>query len=129
MNENVTDCVARLFASLTLVALFFAGQWLWESRFWAPRCPSGKLVEQFKPPFGGGGGLAYVKDGIPDGGSSRLMLCENGTTLGPADSRDYDISALGDGRFSHRKTVVRFSSSDGTNPNSNGRTYQAVELP
>jgi hypothetical protein len=59
---------------------------------------------------------------------SPYLVCENDLTLGPAHTLHVDISKLGQGRFSHWKDVgFIFSSSDGTNPQTNGRTYRAVK--
>lgn len=54
---------------------------------------------------------------------SKLILFEDGQPLGPAHSVHTDIAALGKGRYSHWVNEVIFSSSDGTNPQSNDRTY------
>lgn len=60
---------------------------------------------------------------------STLRLFEDGIELGPAHSLHADIDSLGLGRFSHysgtagEEETVRLSSSDNTNPTTNGRTY------
>lgn len=63
----------------------------------------------------------------PDGAhpcrQSRLALFENGDPLGPAHSSHADIEALGGGRYSHWQDGLRFSTRDGSDPNSNGRSY------
>jgi hypothetical protein len=61
---------------------------------------------------------------------SRIMLYENGRALGPAHSLHADIEDIGRGRFSHWNDIgVIFSTSDNSDPNSNGRTYWAVAPP
>ncbi|MCA6117782.1 hypothetical protein J6524_23320 [Bradyrhizobium sp. WSM 1738] len=63
---------------------------------------------------------------------STIELYENNTRLGPAHSNHPDIAHLGGGRFSHwRKngTTVYWSSSDNTNPMTNGRAYWVVRPP
>jgi hypothetical protein len=61
---------------------------------------------------------------------SPIMLYENALPLGPAHSEHGDIMKYGHGRFSHwNGSGLIFSSSDGTNPKSNGRTYWAVVPP
>jgi hypothetical protein len=58
---------------------------------------------------------------------SPLVIYENGKPLGPAHSLHIDIHKLGHGRFSHWTNVgFIFSSSDGTDPRTNGRTYRVV---
>ncbi|WP_170303825.1 Gfo/Idh/MocA family protein [Reyranella soli] len=59
---------------------------------------------------------------------SSLRLLENGTELGPAHAVHATIQASGDGRYSLWMGVVYFSSSDGSDPNTNGRIY-SVERP
>jgi hypothetical protein len=63
---------------------------------------------------------------------SSLRLLESGTELGPAHAVHATIQTSGDGRYSFWMNVVYFSSSDGSDPNANGRTYtveRAPELP
>jgi hypothetical protein len=60
---------------------------------------------------------------------SKLELYENGRRLGPADSSVDDISTLGRGRFSYTKNngiTIIWSSSDNSDPNTNGRAYWVV---
>jgi hypothetical protein len=57
---------------------------------------------------------------------SRITLCEDGRALGPAHSLHDDIRKLGNGRFSHWVARVIFSSSDNSDPNTNGREYVIV---
>jgi hypothetical protein len=65
--------------------------------------------------------------------SSPIMLYEDDKPLGPAHSTPHtDIAALGHGRFSHWRanySVFVFSSSDNTDPRTNGHTYWAVNPP
>ncbi|QPF83917.1 hypothetical protein IC762_30355 [Bradyrhizobium genosp. L] len=63
---------------------------------------------------------------------SPIVIYENGKPLGPAHSTPHDtIATLGHGRFSHWKapgsSIVVFSSSDNTDPESNGRDYWAIK--
>lgn len=55
---------------------------------------------------------------------SALVLFEDGVRLGPAHTEHVVIAARGQGRFSHWQTNLVFSSSDGTDPRVNGRTYR-----
>lgn len=54
---------------------------------------------------------------------STMHLFENGVELGPAHSVHQDIRDYGKGRFSHWGTTIYFSSSDNTDPATNGRKY------
>ncbi len=59
---------------------------------------------------------------------STAILCEDDRHLGPAHASFDDIGKLGSGRYSHRQHVgILFSTSDGSNPNKNGRRYRALE--
>ena len=76
-----------------------------------------------------------------DLGTSRLRLFEEGRPLGPPHAPPADVRALGAGRFSHSGltfraphasrprrwtkfcTLLLFSSSDGSDPRTNGRSY------
>jgi hypothetical protein len=58
---------------------------------------------------------------------SRLMLYENGVMLGLAHSIHDHIVRYGKGRFSHWGSNLNFSSSDGSDPNTNGRAYAYCE--
>jgi len=59
---------------------------------------------------------------------SNLRLFEDGVELGPAHSLHDDIFARGEGRFSHWGRWLMFSSSDGSDPRENGRSYHIVYL-
>jgi hypothetical protein len=70
-----------------------------------------------------------LADSDDNNGRSTIELYENDTRLGPAHSDLSEIASLGRGRFSHwRKngTTVYWSSSDGTDPATNGRAYWVV---
>lgn len=61
---------------------------------------------------------------------STIELYENNTRLGPAHSSASDIANVGYGRFSHwreKRTAVLWSSSDNTDPMTNGRAYWLVK--
>lgn len=84
-----------------------------------------------------------VQAGAPDGGYAWLVslphlemwgasldaplsgsvLLENGVVIGPGNQSHDDIRNAGGGRFSHWGGQLWFSSSDGTDPRTNGRTY------
>jgi hypothetical protein len=61
---------------------------------------------------------------------STIELYENNRRLGPAHSNASEIANLGYGRFSHwreKRTAVLWSSSDNTDPITNGRAYWLVK--
>jgi hypothetical protein len=74
--------------------------------------------------------LEDIADKIGKGLQSPFVVYEGDRPLGPAHTLHADISKLGYGRFSHW-TLIGFiiSSSDGTNPASNGRKYWVVRPP
>jgi hypothetical protein len=74
--------------------------------------------------------LDHLSDTMEFQARSPFALYENTAPLGPAHSEHVDILKYGHGRFSHWNDAgFIFSSSDGTNPKSNGRTYWAVIPP
>jgi hypothetical protein len=86
-----------------------------------------------RPPFQHGGGLLWKAELPPeiDGpgdtpgfpAASRVRLHEDGSPLGPAHSMHSEISQQGRGRYSHWSGGLSFSTSDGSDPNTNRRTY------
>jgi hypothetical protein len=72
-------------------------------------------------------GFAYTaKTGRSDLDSrEKAQLLENGRHLGPSKQQHADIRALGNGRYSFWGEYVYLSSSDNTDPRSNGRRYSA----
>lgn len=85
------------------------------------------------PPFAETG-ACWILDKLPaewtgdDVGHSRLVLIEDGLVLGPAHASHDDIRNLGAGRYCHWDGRLWFSTSDGSDPNTNGRTYTVVWL-
>lgn len=59
--------------------------------------------------------------------SSALQLMEEGAPMGPAHSPHEDIRRYGSGRYSHWGPIVYFSSSDNSDPKTNGRRYSVLE--
>src|SRR5215203_2090789 len=102
---------------------------------WAhPSCPDGERI-RMPPPFSFNGGYSYVTglpelkqvaDLIGEGDRSPLVICENDRQMGPAHSLHKDIEERGRGRFSHWSTDLLFSTSDNSDPNTNGRSYLAI---
>jgi hypothetical protein len=58
---------------------------------------------------------------------AKMVLREDGRRLGPGNAMEADICGSGAGRFSVWPKAVCFSTSDGSDPNANGRTY-TIEL-
>lgn len=58
---------------------------------------------------------------------SNWILLEDALALGPAHATHKDIETLGLGRYSHWKDTLIFSTSDGTDPRTNGRRYVLVK--
>jgi predicted dehydrogenase len=105
----------------------------------APTPAIGRSQWKLVPPFRHQGGLAWVVE-LPESlwddtdnndfpYRSSLRLLENGTELGPAHGVHATIQASGDGRYSFWMNVVYFSTSDGSDPNTNGRTYAVKRAP
>ena len=64
--------------------------------------------------------------------ASNLELFENGKPLGPAHAYAIEISTTGAGRYSHWgavDSVLLFSTSDNSDPRTNGRTYSVRAYP
>lgn len=55
---------------------------------------------------------------------STLTVYENGKPLGPPHAPFDDIRKLGRGRFNHWENLVFFTTSDNSDPRTNGRTYE-----
>ena len=60
---------------------------------------------------------------------SPLRLMEDGTELGPGHAIHATIQDSGDGRYSFWLGVVYFATSDGSDPNTNGRVYAVERAP
>ncbi len=68
-------------------------------------------------------GPRYPGDGVQGGPESTLRLFEDGKELGPAHVAHKEIRELGQGRYSHWKDGIWFSTSDNSDPRTNGRKY------
>jgi len=60
---------------------------------------------------------------------STLLLFEDDKLLSSSHSSHDEIRSLGAGRYSHWNENLYFSSSDGSDPNKNGRKYRIMHLP
>ena len=98
-------------------------------RWWQTAVP-------LEPPFSPQGAYGFVAGAraiAPDESDtaespqrSTAVLCEDGKVIGPPHSAHADIAERGQGRYSHWSGYVVFSSSDGTDPRTNGRQYALV---
>ena len=74
--------------------------------------------------------VGFVPPGIPSDqdGLSAIVVLEDGVPLKLGHAYHEDIREKGEGRYSHWGEHIYFSSSDNTDPTSNGRTYTMVEI-
>ncbi|WP_322868116.1 hypothetical protein U7859_30335 [Bradyrhizobium ottawaense] len=88
------------------------------------------------PPFKHLGGnswqyLTRIPSAISDNNDapnrSRLEMTEDGRPLGPAHSEHVSIVEKGNGRYSHWQSSLIFSTSDNSDPNTNGRAYRVFD--
>jgi hypothetical protein len=121
-----------------MTALYFAaGLWLKHS-YVEPPMPTGVRVIRLERPFYQllGSKLAFsvkvpaledLSDTMEFRDRSPFVLYEDMRRLGPPHTEHAEILKYGSGRFSHwNLSGFIFSSSDGTNPQYNGRAYWAV---
>ncbi len=69
--------------------------------------------------------VAIVGDSQQQHDRSTLQLLENGARLGPAHAPHRDIRERGGGRYSHWGDAIYLSTSDNSDPRTNGRVYYA----
>jgi hypothetical protein len=72
--------------------------------------------------------LAPLADDVAPVNNSPVILFEDKRQLPHPHSLHVDIHALGAGRFSHWKDEMLFSTSDNSDPRTNGRQYELVVL-
>jgi hypothetical protein len=65
-------------------------------------------------------------DCLADPRRSSLVLLEDGSPLRKWHALHDDIRQIGSGRYSHWQNYLLFSTSDNSDPNTNGRTYRIV---
>lgn len=70
--------------------------------------------------------LTEAGDSSASPAASNARLFEDGREIGPAHTPHREIEELGAGRFSHWGDELYFSSSDGSSPAENGRTYHVL---
>jgi hypothetical protein len=124
--------VHLLYGLAIVVASFFIT--LWTMNYFSPLCPRGEMTA-LKGPFSKQGTFSFFaavsslsgSSDAPDAPNrSTYLLCEDSRPLGPAHTPHGDIATKGGGRFSHFGPGFYFSSSDNSDPNSNGRNYWAI---
>jgi hypothetical protein len=121
---------AKWACALGAIALYFSVALGLKSSYVPPPTPPGEVIALART-FSKFGKFGFVSSmpqlsGFADTVAlyrSPAIVYENDRPLGPAHSLHGQIAALGGGRFSHWEGVIAFSSSDNTNPNSNGRKY------
>ncbi|WP_271577502.1 hypothetical protein [Bradyrhizobium sp. CCBAU 11361] len=115
-----------------VLAIYFPIAWHLESNY-KPQEPG-----ILRPPFAHYAGNAYLRyrasvgskgDTSAEPERARLQLFEDGKPLGPAHTAPQDVSQLGAGRFAffqvgEDRPALVFSTSDNSDPNTNGRTYR-----
>ena len=124
--------IASFFVSLDIVDYFKSRP---NCAAGAPCCPNGQASD-LSPPFSQSQLEGYgYKVSIPQlsgvadterGLISPTVVCEGDHRMGPGHTPFLEVIQTGAGRFSHYNDLVIFSSSDNTDPNSNGRRYKIV---
>jgi hypothetical protein len=135
MSSNKTNWPVILGASLLFPAYASAALWLKQSYVPVER-PKGAVLQlvsfkklapdgfAYKSPVQRPRGLA---DSPAEPARSPAVIFEDSKPLGPAHSTPGEIERLGLGRFSHLENFgYIFSTSDNSDPNTNGRKYWVV---
>jgi hypothetical protein len=110
--------IARNAATVVLLALLISAQWGKRSDRMDPSRMRAEKDHAFLYP------IDVPHSDAESVGRSTLELFENGRPLGPAHALHDQIRELGRGRFSHWGRLVYFSSSDDSDPRTNGRKYE-----
>ncbi|OMI00031.1 hypothetical protein BSN85_35045 [Bradyrhizobium brasilense] len=139
IRRNLTEPVMKKFINLAGLEEPFAGFAVAKSAS-ADRmdCPAGPEKVTLEPPFTHVDGNMYLvmrpdesplADTDQDHSRSRTLICESGKLLWPPHNQSFDIIQSGMGRYSHYSAGILFSASDNSDPNTNGRRYEAVFFP
>jgi hypothetical protein len=87
------------------------------------KCSKGEGFLYFCPAYS----LRDMEDDVPTAQRSPVLVYEDDKPLGPGHSRHHDVQWIGLGRYSHWKNLgLLISTSDNSDPNTNGRNYWAV---
>lgn len=141
MSSGWSQTLMALGAGLAIYAVYLPiALWL-GSGYVSPSQPSGRVVETLLriDPYGGfmwrarSYGLGDYADADATNQRSPIIVYENLTPLGPGHANSNDIALIGRGRFTHSKSGrpgenadLLFSTSDNSDPRTNGRKYWAV---
>ena len=132
--------IAKSVAALVVIAAYF-GLAEWSKRSYVDTRPDGKTVIRLLRPYERfadstfgviareplHGSLNDLADSVDNNERSPVVIYEDGKPLGPAHCRHEDVGVFGYGCFSHwRGQGYVFSSSDNSDPNTNGRVYWVV---
>jgi hypothetical protein len=136
--------VGKFVCAAVAIATYFAFAG-WSMHSYVDRVPKGKVVARLSPSFEKSSShpylfvghsvanpsIAKLLDGLADSTDSNerspVLLYKGDRRLGPAHSSHGDIARLGGGRYSHwLGQGFVFSTSDNSDPNTNGRVYWAV---
>ena len=112
-------CIALLLLAFGLIFLQLAGIEI------AEKISAARLSHQEGHAYAATIGLEARADNAQTPDRSMVALVENGNRIGVPHSLHSDIRNVGAGRYSHWGDSLIFSSSDGSSPATNGRTYQA----
>lgn len=132
-DKDITRGVRWIKRLLLLVIAIYVPAIIWLTHAYPPSTAVLIKLHTFQK----SDGFAYESpfDPAQFGKSERLEVYENKNSLGPADAAPSDISSLGQGRYLLKdKGQLIFSTSDNSDPRSNGRYYfifspGAVEPP
>jgi hypothetical protein len=132
--DRDADTTGLIYGLAIVVTSFFIS--LWTMNYISPPCPQEAVT--LKGNFIKQGALSFyaavppmssLSDTVEAPKRSPFLVCENNRVLGPAHSSHGEIATKGGGRFSHAGQGFYFSSSDNSDPNTNGRTYLIVRPP
>jgi hypothetical protein len=129
-------------AAILVIYLLYAAASPWIKKHGTPsdacsRWSDGAVI--LHAPFLSNEGYAYIvpslagvksqSDDSAHPARSTAILCEDDSIVGAAHSVHDDITKAGNGRYSHWAGALYFSTSDHSDPNTNGRRYKLVFPP
>ncbi|WP_407169426.1 hypothetical protein [Bradyrhizobium sp. ORS 111] len=130
--------MAKLGVATAALFLLYFPLAIWVTRSHVNVIPDGEIVVQLVGPFEtyNHANISHQKkldqlskwadDEAADPQKSPIVVYENTVPLGPSHSSFEDIAKKGAGRYAYWRNGLTFSTSDNSNPGSNGRTYWAV---
>ena len=122
----------RWLAAVLLLFAAYVPAALWSIRSYVDRTPKGSLIIQLYPPFINEGGYSWrVASPLPKewtrlGGAEPATIYQDDYPLLTRDSDWKTLSENGRGHFLIEGNIIMFSTSDNSDPNTNGRRYWAV---